>query len=125
MRGRRQRAGLTLVESLVALAVLAIAMAGVIPIFASNARINSRMELRTGSVVAAQTVLDDLRRQWVGWPASSTVTVGSRDYSVAISVCAEGSSDCMTRTDSRHVRLEVSHSGTTYYEVETVFTRFD
>lgn len=124
-RVTRQR-GLTIVEGLVAIAILAIAMAAVIPAFTNNARINSQQEHRSGAVAAAQVVLDNLRvRSWASWPTSQTVDAGSHTYDVAITVCSQGSTDCFTTTDARHVRLEVSNGGTTYYTVATVFTRFE
>jgi len=122
--------GLTIVEALVALAIFAIAMAALIPVFTSNARTNRNMELRSGAVSAAQFVLDDLRisqrNDWNGtWPTAETVAAGSHTYEVDITVCAAGDTGCLTTTDAKHIRLEVTQGGTTYYEVETVFTRFD
>lgn len=127
-RGTNQ--GLTIVEALVALGIFAIAMAALIPVFTSNARTNNRMELRSGAVSAAQFVLDDLRisqrNDWnLTWPTSVTVSAGSHTYVVGINVCATGDTDCLTTIDAKHIRLEVTQGGTTYYEVETVFTRFD
>lgn len=124
------RKGLTIIEALVAIVILAIAMAALIPVFTRNAQINTRMELRSGAVSAAQYVLDDLRisqrSDWNGaWPTSESVSAGSRTYDVAIDVCRAGETGCLTTLDAKHIRLEVSHGGTTYYEVETVFTRFD
>lgn len=123
------RRGLTMVEALIAILILAVAMASLIPVFTRNARINTQMELRSGAVSAAQLVLDDLRisqrSDWNGtWPTSKSVSAGSRTYDVGIDVCTTGA-DCLTTLDAKHIRLEVSNGGTTYYEVETVFTRFD
>ncbi len=126
------RKGLTIIEALVAIAILAVAMAALIPVFARNARINTQMELRSGAVSAAQFVLDDLRisqrSNWNGtWPTSREVEAGSRTYDVDIDVCTSDlpGSPCLTTLDAKHIRLEVTHDGTTYFEVETVFTRFD
>src|SRR5690606_39205835 len=98
--GGRMKKGFTIVEALVAIVILAIAMAALIPVFTRNARINSRMELRSGAVSAAQFVLDDLRisqrDNWNGtWPTAENVTAGSHDYDVTIEVCAPGP-DCLS-----------------------------
>lgn len=122
----RTTRGLTIVEALIAIAILAVAMAAIIPAFTNNARINSQQELRSGAVAAAQLVLDNLRvRSWSSWPTSQSVDAGSHTFDVAIAICTEGASGCFTTTDARHVELEVSNDDTTYYTVETVFTRFE
>lgn len=118
-------AGLSLIEALVAMAVLTILIIAVLPSFTNNARVNNSSELRTGAVAAAQQTLDQLRGQWGSWPASMTIDSGIRTYDVTITVCAAGSPDCFTTTDANHVRLEVDYQGETYYEIETVFARFE
>lgn len=120
----RRVQGLTLIEAVIALAILAVVMVGVIAGFASFSQANTRMELRSGAVAAAQQVLDELRTGGT-WPASMTVDSGLRTYQVAINVCATGTSGCRSSATARHVRLEVSHEGTIHYEVETVYTQFD
>ncbi|MDZ7707507.1 MAG: type II secretion system protein [Trueperaceae bacterium] len=64
------REGLTLVEALIAVSILTILLAAVIPAFTDALRINTRSEVRSQAVAAAQTVLDSLRAVPPSeWPA--------------------------------------------------------
>jgi type II secretory pathway pseudopilin PulG len=121
------RQGLSIVEALVAVAVLAVALAAIVPVFTSFARINTDNELRTGAVAAAQQVMDRLRQQPFGeWPASGSVEVvetGLRTYQVEVTYCTEDLAYC--QSGSRHVRLGVGFNDRRVYAVETVYSRFD
>lgn len=118
--------GVTLIEAVVAVAILTIVLAGVIPAFVNYLSVNTSSEVRTGAVAVAQQLLDDLRA--VGsWPPSGTVvsvTTGRRTYSATLThsqFCDGGR--CFD--GARRVRVEVSHAGRTYYQVETVFTQLE
>lgn len=122
----KQAAGLTLIEAVIAIAILAILMAGLVPGFVSFSQTNTRMELRSGAVAVAQQVMDGLRVTGVPVGVTTrTVDSGVRTYNVNIFVCSEGSANCFTSNDARHIRLEVSFDGVTHYQVETVYTSFD
>ena len=51
-----RRDGLTLIEALVAVSILAILLAAVVPAFTNALRINTRSETRSQAVAAAQTL---------------------------------------------------------------------
>lgn len=122
---KRQRSGMTLVESLVAAAILLIVMASVMPAFISNLRTNSDSEVRADAVVAGRYVLERYRAANTrDIPTSGseddTVTVRERDYAVTSYFCERGE---FCTGESRHIRLEVAYEGEVEYETETVYTR--
>ncbi len=120
------REGFTLVEAIVALAILGIILGAVVPTFAQNLRLNTDSELRAWAVSVAQEELDALRASG-NWPASGsqrTVNIGSATFTSHLTharycqgtVCYDG---------ARHLTLEVRHADRTMYTVETVFTVLD
>lgn len=118
--------GFTLLEALVAMAILGAALAGMIPAFQTFLDANSLSEQRSNAVAAAQQVMETLRQvDPATLPASgtsdvATVTVGLHEYEVVATYCAEPS-HCSSA--ARHVILEVSLAGQTVYTVESVFAR--
>ena len=123
---RGTRCGFTLVEAVVAVAVVGILIAGVGGAFASYLRVNTESEIRTGAVAAAQTVVDRLRGDGA-WPPSGSalaVTSHGREYEVELrheTYCRDDG--CFA--DARILEVEVRHGGRTRYEVSTVFTQLD
>lgn len=118
--------GFTLLEALIALAILGIALAGLVPTFQAFLDANSVSEQRSNAVAAAQQVMETLRRVDPSTlPSSGTsdvqaVTVGQHEYEVVTKFCVE-SSYCSSA--ARDIVLEVSFAGKTIYTVESVFTR--
>lgn len=128
------RRGLTLVEVLIAIVVIGVLLAGVIPSFVSNLKINTESEVRSQAVTAAQTILDALRADgaWPDYgldidgnptiPPVRQVTSGGRTFDVEIDYgpyCEDGGS-CLD--GAQEVQLEVMWNGRTYYTVGTVYT---
>lgn len=118
--------GFSLVEALVALALVAVVLTGILPAFLGQQQANRRNDLRTGAIAAAQQVMEELRVvDPVAMPESGTaapqlVTIGSNEYAVAATYCANAD---FCDTGSRHVLLEVTHDGERLYTVETVYTQ--
>lgn len=121
------RRGFTIIEAIIAVAVIGIIVVGVLPIFINYARINTESEFRTGAVTAAQQVMDRLRSEaftsWVDSGTVQSIDTSLRSYDVTITYCTPELTLC--QSGSRHVRLEVANSGRTYYTVESVFSRFE
>jgi prepilin-type N-terminal cleavage/methylation domain-containing protein len=118
--------GFTLTESLVALSILGIALAGILPSFLSHLDANSLTEERSAGVAAAQQVMEGLRHTdpasmpSSGKSAVQLVTVGNREYEVLTHYCVVPK---YCDADSRHILIEVGYGGQTIYTLETVFTQ--
>ncbi len=125
---RSAERGMTLVEVLIALAILALVMMAMLPSFISYFDANTRNEQRTGAVEAAQQVVETLRRDdpaalpTSGSSAVQAVTIGSRQYEVVTHYCRESSFCTAT---SRHLVIEVRLGGTEIYSVSSVFTQLN
>ncbi len=122
----RQTRGIGLIEVLVAIAILAVVLAAVVPSFLFYLRTNTKSETRTQAVAAAQVVLEDLRLQDPTLLPSSgsttrSVTIAGRSFNVVTTFCPTGSTLCSA--NARHVRVEVLYKGKKVYEVETVYTK--
>ncbi len=125
------RDGLTLVEALIAISILTILLAAVVPAFVQALRINTDSEERSQAVAAAQTVLDSLRAEPpADWPAYSAggdppvqqIEVGGRTFDVTVrhQEYCDASGDCFD--NAREIDLEVSFRDQVRYRVSTVYT---
>ncbi len=117
--------GFTVVESLVALSILGIALAGILPSFINLMHVNSKSEGSSDSVAAAQLVLERARRtDPASMPTSGSATeavdVGGNAYDVVTTYCVLNE---FCTTASRHVTIEVYHGSSQVYDVEVVYTR--
>jgi prepilin-type N-terminal cleavage/methylation domain-containing protein len=118
--------GFTLVEALVAISIMGIALAGIVPSFLHNMDTNTSSEQHSDAVAVAQEVLEQLRHedptlmQSSGSSDVQVIAVGGRDYEVINSYCTN--SDYCT-SGSRHIVVEVSFAGRIIYELETVYTQ--
>jgi len=122
--------GLSIIEVLIALAIIAIMIAAVIPVFSDFLRTNTDNEIRSQAVVAAQQNLEQLRRQFQGatgtlpnsGSTTQTIAVGGRSFVVTTYYC-ENPAWCSANT--RQLRVAVNFGGRDVYTAETVYTRFD
>jgi len=118
--------GFTLLEALVAMGLLAIMLAGVVPVFFSLMATNTRNEARSGAVAVAQQVMEELRQQDPAtMPESGTlgpqvVAVDRRKFEVTRFYCLS-SEYC--DDSSRHVLIEVRYGGRTFFSAESVLTQ--
>lgn len=118
--------GVSLVEALVAIAILGIALAAAVPGFLLQAETNTRSEVRTGAVAAAQVVLEQYRLAdpstlpSSGTQAADPVRLGPRTYEISAEFCSVAE---LCDSESRHIVVEVRHESEIIYTVETVFTR--
>ena len=128
----KRSGGLTIVEAVIALAVIGVALAAIVPVFTNYAGVNQRSDVRTGAVAAAQEVLESLRQQdFSSWPANGAVVTagsGGRDYGVVVNYCLQGQdgvkpdAPCLSEGQIRHVLLEAKYGGEVRYELETAYT---
>lgn len=125
-KGHASEQGMTLTESMVALAIFGIALSYLAPQLLQQRLSTIRNDTRTGAVAVSQQVLDDLRRTNVttlpnsGYTTTSSTYLG-KDYSTTTFYC-ETAAHC--GTNSRHIRAQVSFNGETVYQAETVYSQF-
>ena len=118
--------GFTLSEALIALALVAMVAIAVVPIFVMHMDTNTRDEIRTGAIGAAQERLEALRLEppaslpESGSTAPQLVEVDGRSYEVVTHYC-ELDMYCDPGR-SRQIRVEVRFDGRMIYDVETVYT---
>ena len=118
--------GFTVAEVVAALAVLSVALVGLLGAFQSFIDTNTFTEERSDAVAAAQMVMEVLREpDPAALPSSGSsavqyVDVGQREYGVVVHYCTV---PAYCGTDSRHIVLEVSYGGSLVYTVESVYTR--
>ena len=123
MRQRQQ--GISITEVLVALAILGIVLAVIVPTFTGNLAINTRSEASTQAAAAAQHVLEKLR---LYDPAAGNyppegvenVTISGRTYQVSTTYCATAA---YCTAASKHIQAEVRFNGETLFTAETVYTQ--
>ncbi len=117
--------GLSLVELLVALAVLGLVLAFVVPAFTGYLQTNTQSELRSQAIALAQAKLEELRLQNpAALPSSGSIeenrSQGGRTYTVRTSFCTHAG---LCASGSRHIQVEVIWNGRVVYRAETVFTQ--
>ncbi len=117
--------GFSLVEAIVATAILGILMAAVIPAFMSNLQVNNRNEQRSEAVNLAQQTLETLRRtDMASLPMSGSSTASAlyngRTYTLVTRYCSAAS--YCAQNSARHLVVEIRLDGKKVYDVETVYT---
>jgi general secretion pathway protein I len=123
--GREQ--GFSLTEALIALGILAVVAISVLPAFMTHVGANSRNELRSSAISAAQERLESLRLENPaampdsGSSAPQLITVDGQQLEVVTHYCERA--EYCTDDRSRHIRVEVKADGRTVYDVETVYTQ--
>lgn len=118
--------GFTLLEAILALALVAIVLTGLLPAFFVCLTTNTRNEERTLAAAAAQRTMESLRLldpttlPSTGSSSPEFVAVGNREFEVVRRYCVR-SEYC--GTESRHLVVDVSYGGRRVVSVESVFTR--
>lgn len=118
--------GFTLTEGLVALAIMGVVFAGVVPLFFNYMDVTTRNEARSGAIAAAQQQIEAVRQDdpsllpATGASSPVVVDVNDREYEVVTRYCLIAS---FCSTNSRHVTIEVSYAGRVVYATESVFTK--
>jgi type II secretory pathway pseudopilin PulG len=120
------QAGATLIESLVALLLVALVAVAIMPALVTEADSNRRNELRAAAVGAVQQRLEELRTvdpatlPTVGTTAPQAVAIGGWSFDVVTSFCPR---PALCNNRSRHLAVEARLDGRTVYDVETVFAQ--
>jgi prepilin-type N-terminal cleavage/methylation domain-containing protein len=117
--------GFGLVEALVALAILGIVLTGLVPSFVVFLHANTLNEERAAAMIAAQQVVETLRREdpatlpSSGAGPATLVAVAGREFEVVTRYCGRPQ-HC--DAESRHLVVEVAYGGRQIVSVETVQT---
>ncbi len=116
--------GLSIVEVVVALAVLGLALAFIVPSFVGHLQANTASEVRSQAVFLAQREFESLRlRDPSTLPTSGSTErqegYGGRTFTLRRTYCPQAS---LCGPGSRHIRVEVIWNGRTVYAAETVYT---
>jgi prepilin-type N-terminal cleavage/methylation domain-containing protein len=117
--------GFSLIESLVALAILSILLGSLIPMFYYYSHTNTHSEIRMEAVSVAQQLLDEYRQDNPSsMPSSgsttSSVVMNNRTFSVQTIYCSNAS---YCGPNTRHITIEVDYNGQRIYRTETVYTQ--
>lgn len=120
------QAGFSLIEAVVAIAILGILMSSVVPALTSTLGLNGKERVRREAVSVARAVIQDLgAKHPSALPMEgadvSTVARDGRIFSVRVQYCLNRNY-CQQDT-SRHVTVEVKENETTRYRVETVLAK--
>lgn len=116
--------GLSILEVVVALAILGVALAFIVPSFVGFLETNTGSEVRSQAVYLAQRELETLRLQDptllpTSGSAERLEAYGGRSFTLRRIYCAQAA---LCGPGSRHIRVEVVWNGRTVYAVETVYT---
>jgi prepilin-type N-terminal cleavage/methylation domain-containing protein len=118
--------GFSLVEVLLAVALVGTVILGVLPAFVVCKDTNTGNELRSGAAAAAQSVMEAYRREdpatlpTSGSSPLQVITVGDRDYEVVTHFCVES---VWCDLQSRHLVVEVGFGTETILSIESVYTK--
>ncbi|WP_299428100.1 type II secretion system protein [uncultured Meiothermus sp.] len=126
------RNGFSLIEALVALAILGILLAFVIPSFAGFLQSNSNNEIRNQAIVVAQQQMDFWRQQAKGVTGSTlptsgnsgtqSIAQGGRTFNVTTRFCPD---PAQCSSDKRQFRVEVRMGTRLVYSLEAVYVIFN
>lgn len=126
MKRSGRDSGFTLTEALLAVSIMGIVLAAILPTFLTYSDANTLSEERSGAVAAAQQTMESWRQvDPTTMPSSGTapvevVSIGGRDYEVLVRFCSDPG---LCDVDTRHILLEVRYGGRLTYTLETVYTR--
>ncbi len=146
--------GFSLIETVIALVTLAVCLAYAMPLFLYAKINNSKSEIRTGALIVAQRVFDNIRSQSIsglpnydGVAAATTDNVNpvltplnltsvsasdklitfamGRQYQTVVTYCSGLNSDPTVCTDKyRKFKVEVNYNGSKVYDLEGTYTDF-
>jgi prepilin-type N-terminal cleavage/methylation domain-containing protein len=120
--------GFSLVEAVVAVAILGLAVTAVLPAFLTQLDANTRSGLRSVAAGIAAERLEALRSAdptglpTGGAPETQAVAVDGRGYELRTTYCGEPLYCPPTSPGARHIRVEVWLDGRRLFDAETVFT---
>ena len=127
-RSLSKQKGFTLIEVMVALSILGLTSSLMLVSFLNQVRTINRNVVKSGAVIAAAFVLDEIRSRDIatlptsGSDAPVQITRDSKDYDVTISYCLNAA---LCSSATKHLTASVSYKSKEVYSVETVYTDFE
>jgi len=122
----KQDDGFTLLEAIVALGILAVIMAALLPVFISNLRMNAESERKSQAASAVEHVLDSWRTKKIDsvhFPSTgtqdTTVDIGGVTFNVRLTFCRVST---LCSTNSRMITAEAIVNNKVASSAETIFT---
>jgi prepilin-type N-terminal cleavage/methylation domain-containing protein len=124
----RKNAGFTLIETLLAITVIAVVFSVAIPVFVSFAGINRLSEQRTVANNAVRQSLELLRNVPISTMSSSgsvaqNVTLDGHDLVITTYYCPLTTAPC--NTTSKNIKVEVKENGKVLTTISTVFSDYN
>ncbi|WP_162621413.1 type II secretion system protein [Deinococcus arenae] len=128
-----RQAGFTIIELLVALAVLGIAMATIMSAMLANTNLNNKVEKQANAMRVAEQVMESYRQRsdygTLRAPLSQNVTMNGRTYTAMTTFCptdlpSATLSSMPCNNTSVYIRVEVRDGITALQKVESYFTQF-
>lgn len=118
--------GTSLVESLIAIALVGLVAVGIMSASTSMLDANTRCQEWSAAMLAAQETMEAIRLQdpaalpTSGQSAPQVVTVEDRQYEVVTHYCTRPE---YCASDARQLLIKVSYDGEEIFDVETVYTQ--
>jgi len=125
---KNKEKGFSLIEVMVSLSILGFTSSLMLTSFINQIRTINRSVIKSGAVLAASFVLDDIRAGDIsalpmsGEDEAIRVVKDSKDYDIFISYCLD-STFCSTNT--REITAKVFYNLKEVYSVKTVYTKFE
>jgi prepilin-type N-terminal cleavage/methylation domain-containing protein len=119
--------GFTLLETMVALVIFLLVLAGFTQSMADQNTKSRFSEIRAAAAMAAQFYLDETRAidpttlPPVGTGTPVAYNIDGRDFVVTPSFCAKP--NWCQGTTARHIQVAVTYQGVPVYTTETIFTQ--
>jgi type II secretory pathway pseudopilin PulG len=125
-----QEQGFSILEAAIALTTLGVTLAYAMPLFLYSKMNNAKSEVRTGALMVAQRVLDDVRSTpFPNIPSTANTNVAAttdvsalgRTY-IARKIHCRTADPCTA--NYKTLRVQVNYNGGTIYEMDAGFTNF-
>jgi len=122
-----QQVAFSLLEVLVSLSIFSVGALAAASAFSTQLSFNSQSETRSGAIMAAQQVLDEIRISdpaslpSSGTSAAQNITIGNKLYVVTVTYCSP--STYCTSTNIRALKAIVKHNNSTVYTVDTIYAQ--
>lgn len=124
-----KQSGFTIIEALMAVAVLGIIVAGIVPAYSHYSQLNTRSELKSSAAAMAQEQMEKMRRlDFSMWEASGhteTKSMGGREFTMVVSHSQYKPDDGTTISGAKKIHTKISSGDRLIYEVTTIYTQLD